>query len=113
MYKLQETGGGSDESDDERYDSDGSSYRRRKRMSILSNRFINVDPDVGKGPSRGRRFFKSAARWDGTYGRVRLGKEPVLGSMNGTRLAEMMEGVGRCTPSGDVTMDDWEDGTSV
>lgn len=113
MYKLQETGGGSDESDDERYDSDGSLYRRRKRMSILSNRFINMDSEVGKGPPRGRRFFKSVARWDETYGRVRLGNEPVLGSSNGTRLAAMMEAAGRSTPSGDVTMDDWEDGTSV
>jgi len=113
VYKLQEAGGGSDDSDDERYDSDGSSHRRRKRMSILSNRFINADPDVGKGPSRGRRFFKSAARWDETYGRVRLGKEPVLGSMNGARLTGIMETTGRSTPGGDVTMDDWEEGTSV
>ncbi|KAG2361505.1 hypothetical protein BDR07DRAFT_1451549 [Suillus spraguei] len=108
-----EPGGGSDESDDERYDSDGSSYRRRKRMSILSNRVVNVDPDVGRGPPRGRRFFKSAVRWDETYGRVRLGKEPVLGSLSGSRLGGTMEATGRSTPGGDVTMEDWEDGTSV
>lgn len=82
-------------------------------MSILSNRFINNDPNVGKVPPQGRRFFKSAARWDETYGRVRLGKESVLDSMNGTRLVGMMEAAGRSTPGGDVTMDDWEDGTSV
>ncbi|KIK34484.1 hypothetical protein CY34DRAFT_812853 [Suillus luteus UH-Slu-Lm8-n1] len=113
VYKLQEPGGGSDESDDERYESDGSSYRRRKRMSILSNRVVSVDPDVGRGPPRGRRFFKSAVRWDETYGRVRLGKEPVLGSLNGNRLGGMMDVTGRSTPGGDVTMEDWEDGTSV
>lgn len=113
VYKLQEPGGGSDESDDERYDSDGSSYRRRKRMSILSNRVVNVDPDIGRAQPRGRRFFKSAVRWDETYGRVRLGKEPVLGSLNGSRLGGMMEATGRSTPGGDVTMEDWEDGTSV
>lgn len=113
VYKLQEPGGGSDESDDERYDSDGSSYRRRKRMSILSNRVVNVDPDVGRAQPRGRRFFKSAVRWDETYGRVRLGKEPVLGSLNGSRLGGMMEATGRSTPGGDVMMEDWEDGTSV
>ncbi|KAH7922563.1 histone deacetylase [Leucogyrophana mollusca] len=113
VYKLQETTGASDESEDERYDSDGSYPRRRKRMSIMTNRYIDADP--GKGPPR-RRFFQSAARWDPTYGRVLVGKESVLGLGMRGGLAAMMETGGRRTPGGDVNMEedrDWEDGVSM
>ncbi|KIJ13314.1 hypothetical protein PAXINDRAFT_170594 [Paxillus involutus ATCC 200175] len=116
LYKLQEAGAGSEDSDDEMYDSDGSSYRRnRKRMSIITNRYVDVD--AGKGVPR-RRFFKSAAKWDETYGRVRLEKEPVLDpGLNGTRtggLAALMEAGGRSKHLKDVANDeDWEDGASV
>jgi hypothetical protein len=58
LYKLQDATAGSEESDDERYDSDGSSYRRsRKRMSIMTNRYIDMDVARafgGDGSSRAR-----------------------------------------------------------
>ncbi|KIJ69737.1 hypothetical protein HYDPIDRAFT_104358 [Hydnomerulius pinastri MD-312] len=114
VYKLQEAAAGSDDSDDERYDSDGSSYRRsRKRMSIVTNRYL--DADAGKSAPR-RRFFKSAAKWDEIYGRVRLEKEPVLDpGLNATRaggLGALMEAGGRNRPGRDVD-EDWEDGASI
>lgn len=116
MYKLQEATAGSEESDDDRYDSDGSSYRRsRKRMSIMTNRYIDVD--ASKSVPR-RRFFKSTAKWDDTYGRVRLEKESVLDAgVNGMRtggLAALMGAGGRSRHAKDVNNDeDWEDGASV
>lgn len=116
LYRLQEATAGSEESDEERCDSDGSSYRRsRKRMSILTNRYFNVDPS--KSVPR-RRFFKSAAKWDETYGRVRLEKESVFeAGMNGVRtggLAALMETGGRSRHTREVNVDeDWEDGASV
>ncbi|KAN0096985.1 hypothetical protein V8E55_001431 [Tylopilus felleus] len=116
LYRLQEATAGSEESDDERYDSDGSSYRRsRKRMSIMTNRYIDVD--ASKSVPR-RRFFKSAAKWDDAYGRVRLEKEPVLDpGMNGIRtggLALLMEAGGRSKHAREMNNDDdWEDGASV
>ena len=111
VYKLQEATT-SDQSDDERYDSDASSQRRpRKRMSIITNRYHDVD-SARHAP---RRFFKSAARWDDTYGRVRLARDPVFEHNNTKQgaLNALMESGGRATPV-DVNMDDdWEDGTSV
>ncbi|KIK81134.1 hypothetical protein PAXRUDRAFT_156841 [Paxillus rubicundulus Ve08.2h10] len=98
------------------YDSDGSSYRRnRKRMSIITNRYVDVD--AGKSVPR-RRFFKSVAKWDETYGRVRLAKEPALDpGLNGTRtggLAALMAAGGRSKHLKDVAnYEDWEDGASV
>ncbi|KIJ13315.1 hypothetical protein PAXINDRAFT_100779 [Paxillus involutus ATCC 200175] len=88
---------------------------KRPRMSIITNRYVDVD--AGKGVPR-RRFFKSAAKWDETYGRVRLEKEPVLDpGLNGTRtggLAALMEAGGRSKHLKDVANDeDWEDGASV
>jgi histone deacetylase 1/2 len=80
-------------------------------MSIMTNRYIDVD--VGKSVPR-RRFFKSTAKWDDTYGRVRLEKESVLDA--GRRaggLAALME-AGRSRHARDTTHDeDWEDGASV
>jgi len=115
LYKLQEATVGSEESDDERYDSDGSSYRRsRKRMSIMTNRYLDVD--TGKSFPR-RRFFKSAAKWDDMYGRVRLEKESVLDAgMNGIRtggLAALMEAGGSRHARDTNNDEDWEDGASV
>lgn len=84
-------------------------------MSIVTNRYINVD--ASKSVPR-RRFFKSAANWDATYGRVRLEKELVLdGGMNGVRtggLAALMEAGGRSRHARDTNNDeDWEDGASI
>lgn len=84
-------------------------------MSIMTNRYIDVD--ASKSVPR-RRFFKSAAKWDDTYGRIRLEKESVLDpGMNGMRtngLAALMEAGGRSRHARDANNDeDWEDGTSV
>lgn len=84
-------------------------------MSIVTNRYIEVD--ASKSVPR-RRFFKSAAKWDETYGRVRLEKESVLDpEMNGMRtggLAALMEAGARSRPARDTNNDeDWEDGASV
>lgn len=86
-------------------------------MSIMTNRYI--DTDGGKSVPR-RRFFKSAAKWDDAYGRVRLEKESVLDlGVNGMRtggLAALMEAGGRSRlgHARDTTNEeDWEDGASV
>lgn len=84
-------------------------------MSIMTNRYIDVD--ASKSVPR-RRFFKSAAKWDDAYGRVRLEKEPVLDpGMNGIRtggLALLMEAGGRSKHAREMNNDDdWEDGASV
>ena len=83
-------------------------------MSIMTNRYI--DMDASKSVPR-RRFFKSTAKWDDTYGRVRLEKESVLDpGMNGVRtggLAALME-AGRSRQARDTNNDeDWEDGASI
>lgn len=84
-------------------------------MSIMTNRYIDVD--ASKSVPR-RRFFKSAAKWDETYGRVRLEKESALDlGMNGMQtggLVALMEAGGRSRHTRDVNQDeDWEDGASV
>ncbi|KAH7887373.1 hypothetical protein F5I97DRAFT_1859942 [Phlebopus sp. FC_14] len=113
VYKLQEATAASDESEDERYDSDGSTHRRgRKRMSIITNRYVDVD-HAGKTAPR-RRFFKSVVKWDDAYGRVRLEKEPVVGVKNRSNLAALMEVGGRSRSARDAHADeDWEEGNSV
>ncbi|KAH7906117.1 hypothetical protein BJ138DRAFT_1072084 [Hygrophoropsis aurantiaca] len=109
VYRLQETAGAgaSDESQDE---SDEPYPARRKRMSIMTNRYIDV---AGSGSGKGapqRRFFRSAARWDERYGRVLVGKEPVLGvGVAKGGLAAMMEAGGRRTPGEANGDEDWED----
>lgn len=101
----------SDQSDDDRYDSDVSSQRRpRKRMSIITNRYLDTRKSAPP-----RRFFKSSATWNDIHYRVESAGEPVL--QNGARqggLPVLMESGGRGTPTGDINMDeDWEDGASV
>lgn len=83
-------------------------------MSILTNRYVNAD--VSKSVPR-RRFFKSAAKWDETFGRVRLENEMLDAGMNGVQtggLAALMEAGGRSRHGRDPMVDeDWEDGASV
>ncbi|EIW82040.1 histone deacetylase RPD3 [Coniophora puteana RWD-64-598 SS2] len=71
VYRLQESDANqnSDESDE---DSDTSYSSRRKRMSILTNRYFDASAErdpCGQNPSR-RKFFKSRAHWDPTFGQV-------------------------------------------
>ncbi|KAI6017011.1 hypothetical protein PISMIDRAFT_687846 [Pisolithus microcarpus 441] len=112
VYRMQETTA-SDQSDDDRYDSDVSSQRRpRKRMSILTNRYLDGDTRKNAPP---RRFFKSSAKWGDMQCRIGLAGDPVL--QNGARqgsLPVLMESGGRGTPAADMNMDeDWEEGESV
>lgn len=112
VYRMQEAAA-SDQSDDDRYDSDASSQKRpRKRMSIITNRYLDVDARKTAPP---RRFFRSSAKWDDIGCRIGLVGEPVL--QNGARhggLPALMESGGRGTPAVEMNMDeDWEDGASV
>ncbi|KAJ7138165.1 hypothetical protein C8R44DRAFT_661231 [Mycena epipterygia] len=96
-----------DESDDEDSSDDASAAAsvRRKRMSILTNRY--VDLPLGTHARARRRFFQSAARWDEGLERVLLGGRVAdLGAVmeRGGQEAE----ADRDESNVDVDGDDWD-----
>jgi histone deacetylase 1/2 len=88
----------------------------------MTNRYLDVADATTGGKMQSvprRRFFKSVAKWDETYGRVRMEKDAVLyagmNGVNGMRttggLTALMEAGGRSRQS--HLDEDWEDGASV
>ncbi|EGO20458.1 hypothetical protein SERLADRAFT_452574 [Serpula lacrymans var. lacrymans S7.9] len=126
VYNLQEEEE-SDESDDTdpyQWESDDDSADRRRRhrtrMSILTNKHVDVDPDGHPGRKGRRRFFRSDTQWDETYKRAlarsanpeafglrTVGIMDIPGAMErGGRAGSIIEG--------DMNIDDeWEDNTSL
>ncbi|KAK7038341.1 histone deacetylase RPD3 [Favolaschia claudopus] len=130
VYTLQQDAdaGPSDDSENESelYSSDdnASAFRRRKRMSIMTNRYVDVPGRRSGGAAvvatthptthtahAKRRFFQSAARWDDRLERVVLGGARV----GVAELGVVMEsggrgGRGRREEERDVDVDgeDWD-----
>ncbi|KAJ6579384.1 histone deacetylase RPD3 [Mycena sp. CBHHK59/15] len=96
-------------SDDAAASGSAAAGTRRKRMSILTNRYVDMPAPVPHaGPHSKRRFFQSAARWDGSGERVLVG--PRVADV-GAVMARGGREAGDVDESNvDVDGDDWDMG---
>jgi histone deacetylase 1/2 len=114
VYNLQQEpdSAPSDDSDDsELWSSDdaasaSAARARRKRMSILTNRYVDAPQLVTRTAHAKRRFFQSAARWDEGLERVLVG--PRLAELNGVMEKGGREAGEVDESNVDVDGDDWD-----